>query len=200
MAAIDDVSALRRSLRRESDLWQRRLEKGSRVPTPQAIKTQILQKPICLLRAALALQWSTGCRFIDLHLIESPHVRVINNQLLVTFLGGKTDAQREGQTLSLPWTGRYVAVFRRWLEMNSQNRIFDGLTRDGYNNFLLTRFDCTSQLVRHAALTFIARSQGEAAARHVARHRTTDTIRNYIPSECWDATRSTETGTDVLQQ
>eukprot|EP01059_Diplonema_ambulator_P017803 TRINITY_DN298_c1_g1_i5.p4 TRINITY_DN298_c1_g1~~TRINITY_DN298_c1_g1_i5.p4 ORF type:complete len:182 (+),score=22.76 TRINITY_DN298_c1_g1_i5:1458-2003(+) len=152
MSSIDIERAFRRSLAEGTGpTKQRNLDVG-----PQAVERILQQRPATMYHVALAFQWATAARFVDLMCLGKNDVRDMGDNTLVIFRGGKTDRRSVGQPLLVPSAGRFISFFkthRHLLPSSSRTEggVFLGLTRQAYNAFLRKHMSKTTHDNRHAA-------------------------------------------------
>ena len=160
--------------------------------------------PLSRAAVALALQWSTGCRWSDLERLRSCDIRFLaSGDIMVTFLGGKTDLHWRGQALMLPAKGKYIGLLRRWVahrqSQSPEGALFQGLKYTEYNTFLRQSLHILSHGVRRSALKRAAEVAGQASAQLLARHRNPTSTEGYLPHHLWQTTVQSKEATQTLQ-
>ncbi|KAJ9466957.1 hypothetical protein DIPPA_06192 [Diplonema papillatum] len=205
MSRIDWLGAYRRSVMLEMTQFEdRRSRDAGRTPTKEEI-LRVVSRESGVLSMALRLQWSTACRFVDLQRLKLDHMWSVGaNQVMILFVGGKTDPTSRGQGLLIPRSGPFLTNFWQWIALQTQGLgtkewVFPGLSRQAYNNFLQERLGVPSHRVRHAALTRVAQVEGERSAMNVGRHLNPRTTRRYTPHHLWLPVQETISGTAALQ-
>ena len=171
---------------------------------PNRVFNVVFRKPVSLPAVALALQWSTGCRWSDMERLRCRDVSFLDSgYIMVVFVGGKTDLSQKGQALLLPPTGRYIGLLRHWIthrqQVSPQGTLFQGLQYAHYNTYLRDSLCILSHGIRRSALQVTAEAAGQRAAQHLARHRNAASTEQYLPPQLWQATLETKEATRILQ-
>ena len=226
MSKISFERAYRKGLKGLFCEYDRREESAAKTPQGDEVVRRILafrRGQLSLREVALIFQWSTGCRLVDMARIRRRHIKDLGHSFLITFVGGKTDAKKQGQPLLITKQSINAAIFGRfvtWLDRMrpfAEEQFFAALSRQSYNKFLKQLLGCTSHFIRHAALTFVADALAfsevpiispeedraiilpELMARNLARHKTEFNIPFYIARETTAAARGTAPATAILQ-
>ncbi|KAJ9468646.1 hypothetical protein DIPPA_19293 [Diplonema papillatum] len=203
MSRVNWMSAYRRSVRLTMDQFEdRRTRDAGRTPSKEEV-LQVVSRGPGLHTMALRFQWSTACRFVDLQRVRLDHMwSVDKQQVMILFVGGKTDPTSRGQGLLLPRSGAFLTPFWEWITIQRPASgpkafVFPNLSRQAYNSFLQEELGVPSHRIRHAALTWVAFVEGEQAAMCVGRHLNPRTTRLYTPHHLW---QPTVPGTAALQK
>eukprot|EP01060_Flectonema_neradi_P003831 TRINITY_DN124_c0_g1_i3.p2 TRINITY_DN124_c0_g1~~TRINITY_DN124_c0_g1_i3.p2 ORF type:complete len:307 (-),score=15.32 TRINITY_DN124_c0_g1_i3:2025-2945(-) len=201
MAHKSSESAYRRSLMLELQTWEGRQQRMTKIPKAVDVIQLALRKPYHILNVALAAQWSLACRHSELLALDVRHVQIGTSSTAVTFVGTKTDLRSEGQTVMVPTSGCPFRIVVAWIQSIDCGPVFPALPLVHYNRFLKKNLgtNVSSQMIRHAALSQVARLLSEDEARHMARHRSETAIRHYTSQLDWNSTRATSRPAALLQ-
>ncbi|KAJ9441803.1 hypothetical protein DIPPA_03878 [Diplonema papillatum] len=206
MSRVDWMGAYRRSVKLTMEQFEgRRTRDAGRTPTKAAIQL-VVSRGSSLHAMALRFQWSTACRFVDLQRIRLDHMwSVDTGQVMILFVGGKTDPTSRGQGLLLPRSGPFLTPFWEWITIHrpalgTKAPLFPNLSRQAYNSFLQEELGVSSHRIRHAALSWVALLEGEQTAMNVGRHLNPRTTRLYTPHHLWQPVLLSAPGTAALQR
>eukprot|EP01061_Rhynchopus_euleeides_P029989 TRINITY_DN4969_c0_g2_i1.p4 TRINITY_DN4969_c0_g2~~TRINITY_DN4969_c0_g2_i1.p4 ORF type:complete len:261 (-),score=66.29 TRINITY_DN4969_c0_g2_i1:1476-2258(-) len=203
MAAVPAEKAFRRALRGQYREHDRMAAAQPRVVSLESVVSLLPQTPTSC-TAALALQFSTACRFVDVQNLEVAHLslqqRDLGWEMAVTFVGGKTDATHMGQCVLVCCQGPLMQHFMLWLQtVPAPGPVFPQLARNKYNTYLQGELGITSHRIRHSALQHVARQTSAADAQAIARHRSMQSTDLYLPPELRASAQATRNATKALQ-
>ncbi|KAJ9437793.1 hypothetical protein DIPPA_25227 [Diplonema papillatum] len=201
MAEIESTAAFKKSLTDNVDQGERQIAIHDNLPGSTAIWAVVRGQNSQVHSAALALQWCTAARFIDLHRIKVRHLIQKPECTLIVYIGGKTDRRGTGQGLMVPNNSRFLRTVVEWgaqKALSQDDSLLPGLNRAAYNAFLMKHLRMTSHKVRHAALTEVASKFGEEAAVLAGRHKNRESTRRYIPMETWAPVAGTRSALSAL--